>query len=282
MLGLAGLQGLPGAENFLDVLNWTWKKISGEKVDFRLEAREFVKQFNINPDLAMHGVTHFGLGTGWEASTSVGMGRIIPGTEAILGEGRLAERFMRASAEVGGPAGNLGMSFLQFLADDNPNTLARFDKILPPALRNIERMHRYNAEGGVSDSRGNQLMGELSTSQLIGVGLGFRPSELASKQELLRMQRDAEEFWGLKRSSLMKAFAQSRLSGDVDAAFDAREAIEKHNMSVPFKDLRITSKDLRESLKRRKAAKKKMERGQPTSDRYEQLYESIRDQAEAP
>lgn len=282
MLGLAGLQGLPGVENFLDVLNWTWKKFSGEKVDFRLEIREFVKQFNINPDLAMHGVTHFGLGTGWEASTSVGMGRIIPGTEALFGEGRLPERFMRASAEVGGPAGNLAMSFLHFLADDNPNTLARFDKILPPAVRNIERMHRYYAEGGVFDGRGHQLMGELSTSQLIGVGLGFRPTELASKQELMRMQRDSEEFWSLKRSSLMRAFSQSRISGDIDAIVDARKAIDDHNNTVPFSELRITTKDLRDSYKRRKAAKMKAERDRPTSSRYERLYESIQRQAEAP
>lgn len=272
MMALAGLQGLPGIENLIDMLNWAWKKFAGEHIDLRLEAREVAQAIGLNPDIAMHGLSRNLLG--WSADTSIGMGRVIPGTDAIFGEGDVDQRLMRAVSEVGGPAASLFMSFVQGLADEHPDALMRFDRILPPALRNLERAYRYGTEG-VKTRDGATLLADVETSELVGTALGFAPTVVATEQERMRVQRDVAEYYIGRRKVLLQAHYLAKLSGDMDVMSDVKERIAEFNANAPEKSLVISPKEIALSYRARDRLRKKIEAEQSPIQRYQQQYQDV-------
>jgi hypothetical protein len=275
LAALAGLQGLPGIDNFLDIMNWVGRKYTGQHFDLRQDAREVAESLGANPDLVMRGLFHNMFGLGWDTSGSVGIGRIIPGTDAIFGIGDFEQRFLRAASEVGGPAGSLAINFLQALADDNPNSVLRFDKVLPPAIRNVERAFRAEAEGAWTDQRGNALVPDPTVVEVLGQALGFSPTRKTERQELLRAQRDSVVFYQMRRQELFAKAYDARHSGDTTAYQEVIEAIRDYNEGVPAPQLKITRADLANSLKARERYRKAVEAGDSPQKRYQVLYSNL-------
>ena len=275
LMAMGGLQGLPGMDNLIDMLNWAGRKMTGQNVDLRTEAREVADAIGANPDLVMHGFSHSLFGLGWDVSNSAGVGRIIPGTDAIFGVGKFEHRFLQAAGEVGGPAASLAISFLQALADDNPNALLRFDRVLPPALRNLERATRAYEQSAWVDGNGNPIVRDPTAVEVVGQALGFTPTRKSEVQERLRVERDVVQFYTVARQELLGAAFQAKRSGELDAWLDAQEAINKFNDKVPFPELRIIASAIASSTKSRgKAEKEALENDSPQK-RYQRMYDAI-------
>lgn len=272
MAAAAGLQGLPGADNFIDIMNWVLRKWSGQYVDLRNDARELAESIGANPDLVMHGLTQTSFGIGYDVSNSVGLGRIIPGTDALFGVGKFEQRFIQAAGELGGPAGSLFVSMVKALGDDNPSTLLRFDAALPPAIRNLERATKAIEQGAWVNSKGQMLVPDVTAAELIGQVLGFSPTRRTVRQEELRAERDVAEYYTLRRQNLLAIAYDARHSGDLLAWLDAREEIQKYNENVPAKELKIGEKDIATSIKARTKSAREVEQNQAPSKRYQALY----------
>jgi hypothetical protein len=268
---LAGIQGLPGVENLIDIMNWTMRKLTGDYVDLRVEARELAQAVGANPDLVMHGVSH-SWGIGWDTSGSVGQGRVIPGTDAIFGIGKFEDRFLHAAGEIGGPVGSLAISFLQAMADDNPNALLSWDKMLPPVLRNLERSIVASQLEAFTNARGRPLASDPTAMELVGQALGFAPTRKTQEQELLHTAKDAAVFYQLRRQNLMEMMYVARKTHDQDTIAEARAAINEFNKSAPSNGLRINGEDLSKSLAARAKMDKETEQGRSPSKRYQDLY----------
>ena len=85
---------------------------------------------------------------------------------------------------LGGPAANLGLSFMQGLeAFSNGDYEQGMEKILPGSISNLIASHRIGKEG-YQDYQGAQLVqpGKVPTSELIGKGMGYSPAAIASAQ----------------------------------------------------------------------------------------------------
>lgn len=274
LAALAGIQGLPGAENVIDIMNWALRKITGQYVDLRVEARETAQALGANPDFVMHGITH-SWGIGWDTSGSVGQGRVIPGTDAIFGIGKFEDRFMHAVGEVGGPVGSLMMSFLQAVADENPNSLLAWDKALPPVLRNLERVGNAASLEAYVSGTGRPLVADPTAVEQVGQALGFAPTRKTAAQEELHMQKDAAVFYGMRRQNLMETYYVAKKTHDFSAIAEAREAISEYNSSVPSPKLRINGEDLAKSVANREKMDRETMLDRSPVKRYQDLYNQI-------
>lgn len=275
LAALSGIQGLPGAENVIDFLNWLGRQVFDEPVDLRLEAREMAQAIGMNPDWVMHGAAHSMFGLGWDSASSIGMGRIIPGTDAIFGQGDASKRILQMAGEIGGPFGGLTVNVLQSIMDDNPNSMVRFERMAPTVLRNLSRGVRGGVEDRWTDAQGRALIDEASGLEVLGQTLGFQPQAKTTLQEQRHLQSEAAQFYALRRQNLMAMMWQAKDSGDDGAVQEVQDKIAKYNESVPDPQLRITAKEIALSIKARQREAKALEGGTSAVKRYRPLYERI-------
>jgi len=183
MLALGGVQGLPGEQDFEDLLNILSKMIFGKDFKLSLAVREFIVQHTdgtIPPDIILHGLARRGFGIpalldaagsivtgkpgrGLQAgpgqnvpapvvdmSTSVGMGNILPIQIGKLvnstdTDKTIAEQTQRASGAVFG----LGFNLYKFLQDKDHALTdpKRWEKAIPRELASLSKAYRAYTEG---------------------------------------------------------------------------------------------------------------------------------------
>lgn len=273
---LAGLQGLPGAENVLDLLNWLSRKMDpNDHTDLRIQAREVAESLNLNPDIVMHGMSHSMFGLGWDTSASLSLGRIIPGTDAAFGQGDATRRLMQMSSEIGGPFAGLTLNVLQAVMDENPSMLLTLDRALPPLIRNLERAYRGASDSRWTDTKGRPLVDEVTGLEVLGQAMGFTPTPKSTVQELLHLQNEAAQFYALRRQNLLTGLWQAKQSGDADKEAVVKEAIDNYNNEIPDPQLRITAQEIQQSMKARERTNLEKSEGVPAIRRYRGLYERI-------
>lgn len=275
LAAMAGLQGLPGMDNLLDMMNWALRKLTGQHVDLRNDAREVIREIGLNPDVVMHGISHNWLGLGWDTSSSLGAGRIIPGTDAIFGIGKFEDRFLHATSEIGGPVGSLLMSFLQALNDDNPSELLRWDRALPPVIRNIEKAYFAATSDAWVSGRGRPIAEDPTVVELVGQTLGFAPTRRTQRQEELRVVKGIVEFYKERRTNLMEMFWAAKRTHDTETVAEVRAAIANFNSSVPSPHLRISGEDISASMKRREQYDRETSAMRSPQKRYRDIYRYI-------
>jgi hypothetical protein len=217
-------------------------------------------------------MSHNAFGTGWDVSSSVGQGRVIPGTDAIFGIGKFEQRFVNGVGEIGGPAGGMITAFLQALADDNPNTLLRWQRSLPAAVKNIDKMYGSMNTGEIQDLHGRAVITDPTAMEIAGQGLGFRPSRAATVQERRRLQHDAAEFYAERRTNLMEMYYQAKKSGNGEVLEEVKDSIAKYNSQVPFPQLGVRQEDIARSIMNRSKLEQTLEAGRSPQKRYQLLF----------
>ena len=276
LAALGGIYALPGMENLMDMLNWAWKKMSGEHVDLRVEAHRLAKEIGANPELVLHGALHAQGFLGWDTSGSISLGRIIPGTEAVFGEGKFNDRFVHGVSEAGGPAASLLVSGLRAMMDDtDPSALQRWEKVMPTAFRNLYRASQMWEQDAILDTQRRMLVPDVTGAEILGQAAGFQPVRKVERQELLALQRDAAEYHRIRRENLLSRLWKAKQAGDVKEEAAAEDAIEKYNSTVPDWSLEITQSSIRQSMKSREKALREVEEGMPPEKRYRAVYEDV-------
>lgn len=283
---MAGYEGLPGAENLLDLLDAAWKRFFGEsfRVNFRKNLSELVKntlgEAHDNPSALAHGLGHNFFG--FDLSRSVGFGRVFPGTDVVAKSSKPdAERSIGELAiSLTGPFGNL-VEWAYRTALDPKDGLKR----TPGAIGNFINAYKWSEEGvrapdgGIitRDLKTGELR-DLSTFEILGKALGFNPTVVSENRERIFMQHDMRMYWMTRRSKLTKDYWDARLNGDREAMADTRDAIDRFNEEVQDKDLarlRISGKELSRSMKIRERQKRQTEQGLPHEKRYRGLFEDV-------
>jgi hypothetical protein len=275
LLGLAGVQGLPGVDNLLTVLSAVWQKISGERMDLREEGRKLAQAIGANPDLIMHGSMHSMFGLGWDASYSVGFGQIIPGLESAFSDGDFDSNLVRFLSDAGGPFSSLTINALKAYSDDNAQAMLRLERMLPTTLRNVSRAARMGTDGIMTDNLGRPLVTRSpTTGEILGQALGFAPTAKSQKQEQLAMARDMSQFYILRREHFMALYHQAKSSGDQARIDKVRAMVEEYNDRVPYALLKITGASLAASSRLRDKAEREQAKGSTMERRYKHLYEN--------
>ena len=300
LLFMAGLQGLPGAEDLMDLWDFAATKLKEKlgwknpKTDVRLYIRELVMDLGANPDLVMHGTSRVGFGAGMlgdmmgipipntDLSGSLSLGRVVPGLEpAVAGTGDFNTRMAGVTEDVGGAGVGIVTSILKALADDNPDNWKRFERALPTAIKNLSAASRWYEQGGETTGSGAKLVSMDPNDpedffQIIARGLGFQSTEVAQERELTWTQREHAKYWQLRRNGIMAQYDFALRTGDKEVLADMRQALLDFNKTVPIPGLVITGKDIGQSVRARAQGRFKEEAGLPQSLRQYQLYEDIK------
>lgn len=298
LLLLAGYEGLPGAENILDLVDAVWKKWFGKPV--RQDIREGLRNLTRNvmgwesdPLALAHGAAHntnfFGL-TGdsrFDVSRSIGFGRVFPGTDVLSrsSTGDIERDVGSLALNLMGPAGGILNWLLRtgFGAGGWQEGMKR----APGAIGNIYNGFKWSEEGVLAPDRSRVTrdlktgeLRDLTTGEIFGKVLGFNPTVVSANREILFAQHDARMYWTARRDRLLDDMWKARDQQDREAMADVRKAIDEYNEWVPEqfrRELRLTPKQLADSYKARSRQKRLSERGLPHQKRYRGLYRDIRE-----
>jgi hypothetical protein len=270
LAALGGLKGLPFMENLMDMLNYAGRKLFGEYVDLRKEAKDFAESFGANPDLIWSGLSRL---TPWDVSSSIGFGRPIPGTEAMFGTGTFENRMVQATAEVGGPIGSLGVNTLRAMSDSQPNSLLWWDAVLPPLLRNIERGYVAATEGEVKTRRGDTILDDVTFMETVGLFGGFTPTRKMEVQEPLRAAKEALAYWQERKKNLTAKLFVALESEDETTIESIAGDIEDYNKKAP-PGLELDADGIKRSMKTRARYAAETEEGIPATRSRASIFES--------
>ena len=263
MLMAAGLQGLPGAEDLLDLFDFgrrqfaRWTKSGDPRQDTREDLRNMIMTLDSSPELIMHGLSAQSFGLGLPAvsdmlgtsipslsfESSISAGRVVPGWEALLSPNNLSGvGAVEGAKDVLGAAITVPLNMYRWLGDPDPSNLRAFERMAPSVLRGPARTLRILKEGGLYD-RGGKLIADFDMSnpehigELIGLSLGAQPTRIVRAQEARWAEREATEFYAQRRANLLRdyfyAMEERRLMGDTDAVKNAVAAIKNFNERVP-------------------------------------------------
>ena len=284
---LAGYEGLPGAENLLDLLETAWRKWGGAK-PVRQEIREMIQALEIDPQLASRGFGH-NL-AGFDLSRSIGFGRLVPGTDALAHpRDSMAEQLGTLVLDAAGPTGG----FIKFgldAMDSKKNKADTFEK-LPGGMGNIYTAYHWSQQGVLAPSRAKITfdlasgeLRDLTTDEIFGKAMGFNPTIVSQNREIRFNQYDRQVYWQTRRTMLVQDLWRAREQRDKEAEADAKKAITEYNLGVPseYKALRLTGADIMSGLQAR-AKMKKMDESKTTARRkYRPLYQDVRESYDSP
>jgi hypothetical protein len=272
MLLLAGVMGLPGAEDAEDLVSFaatsmnTLLGIKNPQVDLERELREAMLEISANPDLILHGISQNSFGLGqlgemmglpiprFDVSGSLGVGNIIPGTELLSRYGN-APSAGDIAVSAAGASGNLVQDFYTALMSNSPDDWKRMEKLVPlMALRNVSKSVRFAERGGEFTAAGEKIatfsaFDPRDRMELIGQALGFTPTKLAKGWEAYMAEKEAVNYYKAASSELQRQINWAFLQEDREAMADVRKKVSEYNMSVPYPEMRMRPEDIRSSLK---------------------------------
>jgi hypothetical protein len=292
---LGGMMGLPGADDMKNLIKAIGWRLFGKDWDVEQEARKMVidlTEGKINPDMLLHGLSRYGFGApaalglmGIPAPTvdmsrSIGLGRLLPiDPNTLLGQG--ASKDPRKAAldsitQVAGYAFQVNQNFYNALTDTQLSwdDAQRWTKAMPRALAGLSRS--YQALSGPDPAirtRTGAAVIRFDTSdsvqlmEALSMAAGFQPQRLTQKWDVIMAQREAQDFWQLKRDGLLRQAWQARSSDDKENYTRAIQAIRDFNTNLPreARTQAITADNIIESFTSRARAKAMTELGLPTS-----------------
>lgn len=295
---MAGLSGLPFADDIMDLYDWFSKKMNkqfGEdtaSIDVRTELREVMQELNANPDLMMHGTSRYLFGLpavadmvglplpNLDMSGSLSMGRMVPGVGPLFGrEGDYANTVSRSAEELGGAVPAIAFNIAKAIADDNPNTLKRVERALPSAVKNITKAYRYATEGDQLRTGAELVPFDIRDPkeriEIIMQAAGFAPTRGQVEKEKYWITKEFVEYYNTRRTLLLQDLDYTRRNDDADGEEEVRRRITEYNKQVPVVGLRISPQDRVRSLKQRVRGRKRVESGQFTPDRARAVQQRI-------
>lgn len=268
MLAMAGLEGLPFAENLFDVIDMIWKRWIEPGKSARTALREKLEAITDHPQRFIHGVA-YDVG-GFDLSRRIGLGRIVPGTE------HLAENFSTTYEKIGKVGTSLlGVpgGYLNWMVDtfERVNQASEFggmeagvDKLgsqmarLPGGTGNIVKAFEW-ARYDARDHLGGLIAWDEATGkgrptywwEEVGKGIGFNPTAVSERQAMRAAQNDAIDYWQERRKwVLSNYFTAHEVTKDREAMADSARDLADFQQKVPFPEMRI--KDLRRSMETRR------------------------------
>jgi len=300
MFVLAGMMGLPFAEDINAVARFASRKLLGKDFDIERATREFVVDVmgedSISPDLILHGISRVGFGIPaaadllgipfpqFDMSASVGLGRIIPGLETIGPPSKSFDAaFSRAATTAAGASFGIGINLMKFLSEDELpwGDSKRYERAFPRSIKNGLKGLRFLEEGRERTRTGATVIdfdvsdpGQLA--EVVGQFFGFQPTRLSRKWDRQRMEQEAIAFWTIRRGMLLRQIDHARTVGDSKVVEDVLAAIRRYNKDVAFPGFHITGKELRQSQRERMRRRRLFEAGLPASKRQGVLSRDIK------
>jgi len=274
MLMLAGLMGLPFAEDIEDllsgVLTWGKEKLGYKDpyTDLQMDAREFLKEMgspSFVADYILHGISQDSFGAGLmeellglpipriDTSASVGMGNVIPGTEllqqqlAARGRPQAGASLVAGAVEAaGGAAASMGLDLVNAAVSGNVASMKDAEKLIPFMFaRNASKAYRMMTEGQEASRAGEPIAQfdpdePRDIAEIVLQGLGFTPRKVSQGWQEYMASKTLIAYYESRRRILQAQLNKSFLQDDRESRADALKAIADFNKNVPYPEFAIT------------------------------------------
>lgn len=161
------------------------------------------------------------------------------------------------AALIGGPAWSTGNQFLGGLAEMKRAALGQggnfergLENMLPPLPKNILKDIRFATEGART-RRNDPVLSELSPGQLMWQITGFKPAELAQREEVTRGIARMDKAVAQEKTLLLNRLNLAKSQGDRNEAAAVQGDIRAYNEKVraKFPKMQITADTIESSGK---------------------------------
>jgi hypothetical protein len=260
---LGGGMGLPFAENIMNILQFIWRRCFGNPENLIIEARKFVKDAGMDPDIIQYGLLH-DVG-GFNLSNSFSLGKLLPMPDLNRKYDNSAELIGNAFIGMTGPAGSFAESMLEVvgeLSDGKPMEAAkRAPGLIGAVSKTLDAYTLQEARPtyGLVAKDGSRLtrdpktgeFRDLTNVELLGMALGANPTIKAVNQEQRWRVTGEQMYWTTRRSNLIAAWVQARELGDEADKAAVDKQVAKYNSQVPSPAMKLSGKALVNSYKQR-------------------------------
>jgi hypothetical protein len=130
----------------------------------------------------------------------------------------------------------------------------------PAFIRNPLKAVRFSNEG-VLTSRGDPIIEDISTAEIMIQALGLTPQRLSSQYKINNQIKDIEQEILQRRMSLMDQYAKADRERDREETSEIMKEIQEFNKRNPYRGVAITSGTIRKSLAKRESISAETERG---------------------
>lgn len=256
LAGAAGIQGLPFMEDILDMLDRTLST-PNNKFDSRKEVRAAAVELGINPDFAMHGTAHFGLGLPYvDMSGSMSLGRPIRLTEPLLRQTTdFKTQFSDTAQDALGAAISYPIEMWKFVAGTTPDTGKAMERILPGFARGPVQAYKALTDEVIKIKGGKDISmptDDLDTwGKAAAMVTGFQLQEATAERERVFAINETKKYYEARHKALMDNYEYALNIKSPEGIKDAGKAIAQYNREVPFKTYAISIRDLQSSLKQK-------------------------------
>jgi len=297
----AGLQGLPGAEDFLDL--WDTLGTKGREVaglpgrsdirkTLRQESAQLAEAIGVHPDIFFHGIASQSMGLGLlgealgipipnvDLSGSLSMGNIFPGTDIskkIQGRNTPQELVGELVEDIGGPLGAMGMGLVSPFIRDDPHVWRRWERALPLFMRQASKATRLLSEDGVETTPGGEVIAKFDLNdprdiaELALTTFGFTPRKLSRGSQRLIAELQAVSYWQAQKMNILRQRNYAIENRDREAVADAQIAVREYNDRVPYGEMKVNAEDMARSLRSYLDRRRVLSRGMATQMEFRRL-----------
>jgi isochorismate hydrolase len=158
-------------------------------------------------------------------------------------------QFQNVLVQLLGPTASLGVSMADAYGKFKDGHIERsLEAATPAVIKNAMKSVRLANEGATT-LRGNQLVGDITATEVFGQALGFSPERVAQRQKANIEMKTAEQAILTRRQALLDAHFMSYDTADSDMRQRVIEKVHKFNAAYPQKG--ITLDNLQDSVKTR-------------------------------
>lgn len=271
-MAMAGLMGLPFAQDLDELIKWFNRQVFGSDMNVEKAIRAMLKDVGVQADWFIRGASHnvFGL----DLQGSLSQGRIIPGIDALTMEGNFADKIANASSDIGGAGFSIIMDMMKALSSDDPDLVRRFSRSIPQFAQGISQGADMLMTGKAQDLQGADLA-SVSPEEAVARGLGFQVASVTGERRKRFAQRDTAAFWLTRRQYVLAEYNLFTQTRDPTWLSKANEALRSYNDEAPDPALRISAKEIRDSIKRRATNRARASGGEATSRNQTGLYRRV-------
>lgn len=252
MLGMlvlmAGVEGLPFAEDLEDLIDVLAQRLFGEPFNSKRWLRNTLKSASeavVGADLSgvlMHGVANSL--TGLNFASRVGAGNLVPGTRI----GAADTDYRRAMEEILGPVGSMVSGVVaggDALSKGDFMTAAK--KGLPLAAKNAVKGWEQFEKGYATDAGGRKLV-DVGSWEALWQSVGFSSSALAQVYESDSIDRRTSAFYTEIKTQFTKEMVAAIRDGDREAANEVGQAVMAWNQAHPDMPIAMSPASIRRQV----------------------------------
>lgn len=244
----AGLQGLPFAEDIMDVVDTVAQRVFKSPFNSQRALKNAMKAASeavVGADLSgvlLRGVVNEI--TGMSIASRVGLGNLIPGTRF----GTADADYKRTVEEVIGPAASMaGGLFDGAVSMLKGDATGAVKAAAPLAIQNgIKGWQQWDK--GYSTDAGGRMLAKASGFEAILQAAGFSSGGLAHLYDLDRIDRQTTAFYNLAREDFSKAIVKAIRDGDTERVTELTQAITAWNTTHPEMPLAISGSSIRRRI----------------------------------